>query len=424
MSTNRTTRRMPVLMTVALALATVVPFLSTAPPAAASESLADSLGIPAEMIPGDFGQTSLQVYIPQTHHTIRGTMLDYWRANGSASVYGNPISEPYGSADGYYSQAFERGIFRYLPDYAWSDDPATRLENIGTESLNIQRGQTRADGRRANAADPRLSNWRPATDDQARANKITADGGQINQTTGHSLTGAFLKYWNTHEGWFYLGNPLSEPMRARGAVTQYFEAGVLMYYHGQTWLAPLPAEHPERFGIDTKSVKKGKLKNYSEALFQTAPNPSGVDTTNLTGRRHIEVSLSQQTLYAYQGDTLVLQTLVSTGLAPNLTLPGEFHVRLKMPMESMAGFTDSTGETAGFTDPNNPGAAPAGDSYWVVPDVPNVMYFQHDGEALHGTYWHHNFGNPMSHGCVNLPLDVAAWMYGWAPLGTEVTIYQ
>ena len=421
MSTRRSTWRMPFFMTLALALATIMPMLATAPPVAAADS---SLGIPDSMIPGDFGQTNLQVFIPQTKHTIRGTMLDYWRANGSDTVYGNPITEAYGSADGYYSQAFERGIFRYLPDNAWSDNPAMTLENIGTESLAIQRGATRADGRRANQSDPRLGNWRPATEDTARANRVTAGGGQINQTTGHSLSGAFLKFWNANEGWFYLGNPISEPLRDRGVTSQYFEGGVVMYYHGTTWLAPLPAEHPGWFGLDTKPVPQGNVPDYNEALFMTAPNPYGVDTTQVTGRRHIEVSLSQQTLYAYQGDTLVMQTLVSTGLAPNYTDPGEFHVRLKMPIESMAGFTDSTGETAGFTDPNNPGAPPPGDTAWVVPDVPNVMYFQHDGEALHGTYWHHNFGNPMSHGCVNLPLDVAAWMYGWAPLGTEVTIVQ
>jgi lipoprotein-anchoring transpeptidase ErfK/SrfK len=51
-----------------------------------------------------------------------------------------------------------------------------------------------------------------------------------------------------------------------------------------------------------------------------------------------------------------------------------------------------------------------------------VMYFDNLGNALHGTYWHNNFGYPMSHGCVNLPMDVAAWMYGWAPVGTLVTV--
>jgi lipoprotein-anchoring transpeptidase ErfK/SrfK len=57
-----------------------------------------------------------------------------------------------------------------------------------------------------------------------------------------------------------------------------------------------------------------------------------------------------------------------------------------------------------------------------VDDVPHVMYFTNEGHALHGTYWHANFGTPMSHGCVNLPLDVASWMYSWAPEGTAVTV--
>ncbi|MCD6030113.1 MAG: ErfK/YbiS/YcfS/YnhG family protein, partial [Thermomicrobiales bacterium] len=48
--------------------------------------------------------------------------------------------------------------------------------------------------------------------------------------------------------------------------------------------------------------------------------------------------------------------------------------------------------------------------------------FTDEGHALHGTYWHSNFGMPMSHGCVNLPMDVAEWMYRWAPEGTPVTV--
>jgi lipoprotein-anchoring transpeptidase ErfK/SrfK len=57
-----------------------------------------------------------------------------------------------------------------------------------------------------------------------------------------------------------------------------------------------------------------------------------------------------------------------------------------------------------------------------VPDVPWVLYFTNSGHALHGTYWHNNFGTPMSHGCINLPLDVAAWLYDWAPVGTPVLV--
>jgi lipoprotein-anchoring transpeptidase ErfK/SrfK len=63
-----------------------------------------------------------------------------------------------------------------------------------------------------------------------------------------------------------------------------------------------------------------------------------------------------------------------------------------------------------------------GGEYYNVPDVPWVLYFTNSGHALHGTYWHNNFGTPMSHGCVNLPLDVAAWLYDWAPMGTPVRV--
>jgi lipoprotein-anchoring transpeptidase ErfK/SrfK len=58
-----------------------------------------------------------------------------------------------------------------------------------------------------------------------------------------------------------------------------------------------------------------------------------------------------------------------------------------------------------------------------IPDVPYTMYFYAD-YALHGAYWHNNFGNPMSHGCVNLPVDVAKWMYDWAPIGTMVVTHN
>ena len=62
----------------------------------------------------------------------------------------------------------------------------------------------------------------------------------------------------------------------------------------------------------------------------------------------------------------------------------------------------------------------AGQTGWVVPDVPDVMYFNSEAEALHGAYWHNNFGNPMSHGCVNLTMDDAAWFYDFGFVGMAV----
>jgi lipoprotein-anchoring transpeptidase ErfK/SrfK len=57
-----------------------------------------------------------------------------------------------------------------------------------------------------------------------------------------------------------------------------------------------------------------------------------------------------------------------------------------------------------------------------LPNVPYTMYF-YRGYAIHGTYWHNNFGHPMSHGCVNMRTGDAAWVYNWAPVGTTVVTH-
>jgi hypothetical protein len=124
-----------------------------------------------------------------------------------------------------------------------------------------------------------------------------------------------------------------------------------------------------------------------------------------TGWNEVVVSLGAQRLWAYEGEQMVLTTFVSTGTAatPEVVTPlGQFRILVKLPMETMTGTVN-------------------GEPY-EVPDVPYVMYFTDEGHALHGTYWHNNFGAPMSHGCVNLPMDVAEWMYRWAPEGTGVTV--
>jgi L,D-transpeptidase-like protein len=118
--------------------------------------------------------------------------------------------------------------------------------------------------------------------------------------------------------------------------------------------------------------------------------------------RAVVVSLSMQALWAYENGQVVRSTYVSTGTDLTPTPVGLFWVNNKFPVETMEGTI-------------------AGEHY-LVKDVPNVMYFNEQGDALHGAYWHSNFGVPMSHGCVNLPLDVAAWMYEWAPMGMAVQI--
>ncbi len=117
-------------------------------------------------LPPDIGQSELHVYIPQTGHTLRGTFLDYWRANGGAAIYGFPISEPFAAPNGYYSQAFERGVFQYHPEFLWPDEPIVRLMPIHDLLLDADRDLLRWDSRRSSGGGYRRSTaWRRVAPD-------------------------------------------------------------------------------------------------------------------------------------------------------------------------------------------------------------------------------------------------------------------
>jgi len=114
----------------------------------------------------------------------------------------------------------------------------------------------------------------------------------------------------------------------------------------------------------------------------------------------IEVDLSDQTLKAYQGDRLFLETKISSGKF-NKTPKGTFRIWGKYKYIKMEGGIKGT------------------KTYYYLPNVPFTMFFYNDevprwkGFSLHGTYWHHNFGQPMSHGCVNLPTEISAQLFDW-----------
>lgn len=130
-----------------------------------------------------------------------------------------------------------------------------------------------------------------------------------------------------------------------------------------------------------------------------APHPDLGTADELLRGRWIDVDLSEQRLTAYEASTPVRTSLVSTGLPQTPTPVGQFRMWIKLRYDDMAG-----------------------DDYYIE-DVPFVMYF-HEGYGLHGVTWHGNFGHPMSHGCVNLPTDEAEWLYGWAEVGTLVSVRE
>ena len=132
-----------------------------------------------------------------------------------------------------------------------------------------------------------------------------------------------------------------------------------------------------------------------------APQPSGQlpdIAKSGNGVRWIDVDLSNQAVYAYEGDVMVNSFIVSTGTWLHPTVVGQYKIYVKYRYANMHG----------------PG--------YFLPDVPYVMYF-YKGYGLHGTYWHSNFGTPMSHGCINLRTDDAGWLFQWASVGTTVNVH-
>lgn len=114
--------------------------------------------------------------------------------------------------------------------------------------------------------------------------------------------------------------------------------------------------------------------------------------------RWIDVDLTQQIVHAYEGKRHVRTFIVSTGTWRTPTVTGQYNIYVKYQSAPMTG----------------PG--------YYLPDVPYVMYF-YRGYGLHGTYWHNNFGTPMSHGCVNLTIEDSAWLFDWADIGTVVNVH-
>lgn len=110
-------------------------------------------------------------------------------------------------------------------------------------------------------------------------------------------------------------------------------------------------------------------------------------------QKWIEVDLSEQKLIAWEGDKIFLETPISSGKWYP-TPKGEFTIWSKFKYTKMEGGIKGTR------------------TYYYLPNVPYTMYF-YKGFGLHGTYWHNNFGQPMSHGCVNLPTSMAEKLFWW-----------
>lgn len=223
--------------------------------------------------------------------------------------------------------------------------------------------------------------------------------------------------WNA---WVYVGQRLIIPTggaagRSSGGTGVYVvQPGDTLFSiarrHG-TSVAALQAANGLRstlIYVGQRLVIPGNWSPASSKGNEAQPAPSSASSSSRPtatgdGEKWIDVNLTTQTLTAYEGTTPVFRTSVSTGTARYPTVEGTFHIYVKLRTTRMRGGSGA-------------------DAY-DLPNVPYVMYF-YRGYALHGTYWHNNFGTPMSHGCVNLSIPDAEWLYNWADVGTKVVTHR
>lgn len=123
-----------------------------------------------------------------------------------------------------------------------------------------------------------------------------------------------------------------------------------------------------------------------------------IPTPTITNGKQIILKLSVERVYPFENGQLAHSPfIVSTGISAYPTRLGEFHIWAKLVSTRMKG----------------PG--------YNLPDVPWTMYFDED-RGFHGKYWNKIYGRPSSHGCVNMTIPDAKWLYDWAPFGTDVLV--
>ncbi len=121
--------------------------------------------------------------------------------------------------------------------------------------------------------------------------------------------------------------------------------------------------------------------------------------------KKIVVNQTEQTLRAYENGDLFMEEIISTGIELTPTPYGTFTIFRKTPTRYMQGPL--------------PGIS---NRHWDLPGVPWNLYFTQGGAVIHGTYWHNDFGQRASNGCVNIHPEKARELYNWADIGTTVII--
>ena len=143
-----------------------------------------------------------------------------------------------------------------------------------------------------------------------------------------------------------------------------------------------------------------------ESRFVGAVYPDTNPPDGVSGDRWVDVNLAEQTLAVYENRRLVFAALIASGIDPFWTRPGLFQIYKMKETENMSGAFEADRS-----------------DYYYLENVPYTMYFD-KARAIHGAYWRTSLGYPQSHGCVNMSVGDAAWLYAWAHEGDWVYVHD
>ncbi len=200
--------------------------------------------------------------------------------------------------------------------------------------------------------------------------------------------------------------PFTQVMRKSGK--DHWEPFYRLYMGSTHWIVgidPGPDGSPwYRLHDELTEVEYHVQAEHLRAVTDEELSPISPDVP--PEKKHIEVSIDKQTLTAYEYDKAVFQTRISSGIPtdppdphdiPTRTPTGSFRIENKMPSKHM-GDGNLTADLEAYE----------------LPGVPWTSFFEPKvGIAFHGTYWHDNFGVPMSHGCVNMRTQESKWIFRW-----------
>ncbi len=316
-----------------------------------------------------------QLYFEQTGQVLGGVFLEAWDDVGGIDRTGKPISSAVQIGDKWV-QWFE----------------FARLE-VPNDARNIER-VTFAPAGILYAEKIGYTRWHPAFQPVAGA----GEGARFFEDTRHSLANAMLNAWSNNDYEAKLGKPISEEFQVGTSMYQFFEHGAFAWTEDEgVKLVPIGILDATVQGQLAPAQEKPEIAQvYNRAQFARSHPGSG--------ERWIDINLSTYTLTAFVGTEVVLQSAIVTGASVSPTAQGEFHINWKLESQTMEGVGwDGTP--------------------YRQEDVPWVMYFYQDF-AIHGAYWRNGFGYAASHGCVNLPVDVAQELWNWAPSGTRVVVHS